>query len=107
MTKFIKPDDMDFADTIKSLNPYGINWSNVPDYLEKNSFLKFARVCSVDNTVLMIHFINCNQYVFGACHVDWVNNPKRLHAFHIEKKKIQKSKIIQALEDKKAIFSYF
>ena len=39
MTKLIDSNDLDFADTIKSLNPYAIDWSNVPDYLEKKEVM--------------------------------------------------------------------
>ena len=40
MTKLIDPNEIDFAATIKSLNPFAIDLSNVPDYLEKDSFIK-------------------------------------------------------------------
>ena len=61
----------EFADTIKALKPYSIDWSNVPDYFEKNSFIRFAEACSVEDTLHTVHFINWVECVFGAGHVDW------------------------------------
>ena len=110
MTKFIDADDMDFADSIKSLNPYAIDWSNVPDYLEKNSFIKFARACSVAETVHTLHFLNWPQYVFGACHVDWENCQYQCLEFYRELKStnsLQNQSFHQAYRDQKSIFSFF
>ena len=70
-TRFVDPKDLKFAAFIKSLDPYGIDWSNVPDYMDKKLFIEFARACSAKETVHTLHFINWVQYVFGSCHVDW------------------------------------
>ena len=45
-TKFIDPTDLHFASRIKDLNPFGIDWSNIPDYMEPKEFIKFAKACS-------------------------------------------------------------
>ena len=109
MTKLIDSNDLDFADTIKSLNPHAIDWSNVPDYLEKKSFIKFAQACSVDDTVHTLHFINWIDYVFGAFHVDWVNSREECMEFY---RKMKNAKIAsdndihEALKDEKSIFSF-
>ena len=57
-TNSVDPEDMEFAATIMNLNPYSIDWSNVPDFFEKKSFIRFARACSVDDTTHTMHFIN-------------------------------------------------
>ena len=86
-TKVIDSKDTDFAKYIKSLHPYGIDWSNIPDYLERKDFVKFARACSVEETVHTLHFMNWPQYVLGACHVDWAESQtKCLEMFHQHKK---------------------
>ena len=72
-TRFVDPNDLKFAAFIKSLEPYGIDWSNIPDYMSKNYFIKFARACSAEETVHTLHFLNWIQNVYGACHVDWCN----------------------------------
>ena len=106
MTKLIDPDDMDFADTIKSLNPYAIDWSNVPDYFEKISFIKFARACSVDETVHTLHFLNWPLYVFGASFIDWVNRREECLEFY---RKMKKKKIVfqKSFKDEKSINHFF
>ena len=70
-TVFLDPENMVFAERIKNLDPYGIDWSNIPDYMKKSSFIKFARACSTEKTLHQLHFINWCQYVYGSCHVDW------------------------------------
>ena len=110
MTKFVDTNDMDFADTVKSLNPYAIDWSNVPDYLEKNGFIKFAQACSVDKTVHTLHFLNWIQYVYGACHVDWENCQYECLEFYRELKSensLKNQLLHQAFRDQKSIFSFF
>ena len=109
MTKLIDPNEIDFAATIKSLNPFAIDLSNVPDYLEKESFIKFARACSVEDTVHTLHFMNWPQYVFGACHIDWVNCQDDCQKLYREMKRgdMEKERSWQALRsDKKSIFSF-
>ena len=55
--------DLALAKEIHDLNPYIIDWSNVPDYLEKDKFIKFARSCSTDHTIHFAIFINWTNYV--------------------------------------------
>ena len=73
-SKFIDPKDMEFARRIRELSPYGIDWSNIPDYWPKRDFIKFSRACSVEETIHQLHFLNWTSYVFGASHVDWASN---------------------------------
>ncbi|XP_066916134.1 uncharacterized protein [Clytia hemisphaerica] len=75
-SKYIDATDLQFASRIRNLNPYGIDWSNIPDYMEPKEFIKFAKACSVDDTIHYLHFINWIQFVFGACHTDWVDQQR-------------------------------
>ena len=110
MTKVIDPNDMEFAETIKSLNPHAIDWSNVPDYLEKNRFIKFARACSVGDTFHTLHFINWVQYVFGAFYIDWENCQEYLWILYREMKTVKMAmkelQIADYSKDEKSIFSF-
>ena len=56
-------DDLALAKEIHDLDPCIIDWSNVPDYLEKDKFIKFARSCSTDQTIHFAIFINWTTYV--------------------------------------------
>ena len=80
-TKRVDPNDMILADRIRGLNPYAIDWSNVPEYMRKNEFIRFARACSIDDTIHQLHFLNWVQSVFGACHVDWGSAQEKLLSF--------------------------
>ena len=80
-TKRVDPNDMLFAKKIRQLNPYAIDWSNVPEYMKKNEFIRFARACSVDDTIHQLHFLNWIQCVFGACHYDWGGAKEKLLSY--------------------------
>lgn len=56
-------EELAFAAWIREINPYMVNWSNVPDYLEKNAFIKFARTCSTEDTIHFVTFLNWVYYV--------------------------------------------
>ena len=57
-------EELTFAASIRDwIKPYMINWSNVPDYLEKNAFIKFARTCSTKDTIHFVTFLNWVYYV--------------------------------------------
>lgn len=97
-TKFIDPKEMSFAKRVKDLSPYGIDWSNVPDYMPKKDFIRFAEACSVQQTVHQLHFLNWTKYVFGACHVDWADNPSEcIHKYELFKSKMQPLKKIMGM----------
>ena len=101
-TKFIDPKDMEFARRIRELSPYGIDWSNIPDFWPKKYFIEFARACSVEETIHQIHFLNWVWYVFGACHIDWA--PKQDQCIRIyqqfqSESAIQKTKLKSLLRD--------
>ena len=76
-TKLIDPQDLEFAKRIRDLDPFGIDWSNIQEYMERKSFIKFARACSTEDTLHQAHFINWIQYVYGSCHVDWSNDQEQ------------------------------
>ena len=59
----VEMDNLALAKEINNLDPYVINWSNVPDYLEKDKFIKFARSCSTDQTIHVAIFLNWTNYV--------------------------------------------
>ena len=109
-TKYVDPTEIDFAHAIKALSPYAIDWSNVPDYLEQKSFIKFARACSVEDTVHTLHFLNWPQYVFGACHIDWVNCKEDCLEFYRTMKSgaVEKDRLLRhAFKDEKSMLSFF
>ena len=56
-------EELAFAAWIREINPYMVNWSNVPDYLEKNAYIKFSRTCSTEDTIHFVTFLNWVYYV--------------------------------------------
>ena len=56
-------DDALLVESIRELEPYFIEWSNVPDYLEKNLFIKLDRSMSTEHTIHCVTFINWVDYV--------------------------------------------
>ena len=73
-TIFLDPTDMFFAERIRNVNPYVIDWLNIPDYMNKTSLIKFARACPVEDTIDTLHFMNWTHYVHGSCHVRWADH---------------------------------
>jgi len=70
--------------------------------MEKNQFIKFARACSVEDTIHQLHFLNWIQYVFGACHVDWVYNQEKcvdMHRKYDESRKIAMAEVSHLFTD--------
>ena len=108
-TRFVDPNDLKFASFIKSLDPYGIDWSNLPDYMSKKYFIKFARACSAEETVHTLHFINWIQTVYGACHVDWCNKQAEcIKLYHNIKKQTEfVAKMAKAIENPANSWSQF
>ena len=76
--KSITTEDLDIASMIKELNPYLIDWSNLPDYWNRFDFLEFAEKCSGVETVHHFHTVNWVQKTFGALYYDFINNRKTL-----------------------------
>jgi len=70
-TKFIDPEDVSFAVEIQSLESHAIDWSNIPDYMESRKFIRFAALCSAEDTSHHVYFENWTHYIFGAAHVDY------------------------------------
>merc|ERR1719361_2599197 len=84
--KDILPNDNTFASTIKAKDPCGIEWSNIPDYMEKKKFIDLAQKCSGKKTV---HFIDCMNWpkkVFGACWFDYMKDKSFLKKSYYEMK---------------------
>ena len=76
--KTINTNDKAIASEIKELNPYLIDWSNLPDYWHRFDFLDFAENCSGAETVHHFHTINWVQKTFGALYYDFIKNRKAL-----------------------------
>ena len=56
----------DLVKKIKSLNPYTVDWSNVPDYLHREEFLAIAKEVSGEDTVHYMHSMNWGTRVLGT-----------------------------------------
>ena len=52
----VAPTDNKFAQKVKALNPYTIDWSNLPDYMERLDFFNFAKKCSTKG-ILCIYIL--------------------------------------------------
>ena len=68
----ISADSKEVLKKIKSLNPAGIEWSNLPDYFNIPDFFSTARQCSVEGTKHSFHLMNWVNKVYGANLVDYV-----------------------------------
>ena len=103
--KCVDPRDMLLAERIKGLNPYAIDWSNVPEYMKKDEFITFAKACSVEDTIHQLHFLNWVQCVFGACHVDWRYDKGKLLSFFKEcRKQYKQNNILKKLDCQSGFF---
>ena len=71
--KSIDINDTKCASEIKELNPYMIDWNNVPDYWHRHDFIDFAEKCSGPETVHHFHTMNWVQKVYGASFLDYIN----------------------------------
>lgn len=69
--KDISADDDAFAAMIKAKNPCAIEWSNLPDFIGKEKFIRFARLCSGDKTAHSIDSTKWRQHVFGTSWYDY------------------------------------
>ena len=54
----ISADNKQVLRKIKSLNPAGIEWSNLPDYFNISDFFSTASQCSVKGTKHSFHLMN-------------------------------------------------
>jgi len=69
--KEVQTKDDRFAEEIRRLNPARIDWSNLPDYMDRHNFQKFAKKCSSPETVHTFHTMNWVRKVFGAQCIDY------------------------------------
>ena len=76
--KKVKADEVHFARKVRDLEPLGIDWSNLPDYIERSKFLEFAKKCSnqKDATLHHLHSTEWTRHVFGARPADfrWIHD---------------------------------
>ena len=63
---------------IKDLNPFQIDWSNIPDYFSNKDFVKMAKLCSSHDTTHTAHFMNWNQKVFGTHIYDYKDSKQKV-----------------------------
>ena len=63
--------DTSTSDFIASLEPFQIDWSNIPDYIHQKDFMLLAQRCSVAETAHTAHFMNWVQLVFGSHLLDF------------------------------------
>ena len=64
--KILDVEDTAFAKQLRELNPFGIEWSNLPDFMNRLQFLEFAKMCSSPDTIHFFHSLNWTDHVFGA-----------------------------------------
>jgi len=57
------PGSSSIIQSIRSLEPYTISWSNVPDYIHPAAFHKLARAVSAPSDT--VHFMH--RYAVAAC----------------------------------------
>ena len=67
----VQTKDDRFAEEVRRLNPARIDWSNIPDYMDRHDFQMFAKKCSGPKTVHTFHTMNWIQKVFGAQYLDY------------------------------------
>merc|ERR1711894_730241 len=72
--KDISLDNSSFAADIKQLNLYGIEWCNIPDYLESRKFVKFAKACSGEDTIHTLDVMNWQYRIFGVSWTDYISD---------------------------------
>ena len=80
--KSVKLDDAKFAQMIGQLNPYLIDWSNIPDYLPRLDFIDYAMKCSGPDTVHNFHTMNWVYYVFGSVYLDFMGRRELLESIY-------------------------
>ena len=87
--KKISHTDKSFILSIQQKDAYNIDWSNLPDYFNNESFLKMARACSTPKTVHSCHFLNWPQKIFGSSIIDYDDKETVLKNIKIGKKTIK------------------
>jgi len=89
--KEIKQEDVQFAREIKELKPYLIDWSNIPDYLDRYWFHSFAQKCSGPDTAHYFHTVNWPHRVFGAVYLDYDGERRMLENIYKTCRKSKKA----------------
>jgi hypothetical protein len=96
--KNVEMHDLAFAHSIRELQPYGINWSNIPEYMDRKEFINFARACSTPDTVHIVHFCHWWERVYGSVHVDYAKDRGCLEDIVKEFKSVKQSKAVGRLK---------
>ena len=66
MSVSLHQEDKETIEFIKSLKPFQIDWSNIPDYMNNKDFVKMAKLCGEPDTTHTAHFMNWVQKVKGT-----------------------------------------
>ena len=86
--KQVATDDSKFAKEVRSLDPYFIDWSNIPDYYSRLDFIELARKCSGPDTLHHFHTMNWVYKVFGASFYDFVDRREVIESIYKKHKKV-------------------
>ena len=90
--KKVDPKDSEFAASIEELEPSVIDWSNLPDYWNRNGFTNFARQCSSAKTSHRFHTMNWMRRVYGASYYDFKDKRRMLEKkYSAYRKQVQTS----------------
>ena len=88
----ISVDDFAFAAEVKAINPYRIEWCNIPDWMVKSKFIRFARACSGQETVHTLESMIWGQRVFGSSWFDFFFDKQFLQKAYFEIKPTMEKK---------------
>jgi len=67
----LQRDKSDIQTFIKNKHPEKVDWSNIPDYMDPNEFLKVVQECTGKDTIHRAHFMNWHKKVFGINLLDY------------------------------------
>ena len=74
---FISIENSTLLNKIQTLNPYIIDWSNIPDYLYKEEFFNLAEKMGGKETIHFMHLMNWLDQVNGAFIMDYPDDGKK------------------------------
>ncbi|XP_057301462.1 uncharacterized protein LOC130635946 [Hydractinia symbiolongicarpus] len=77
-------DNKKIIEEICLLQPHRIDWSNLADYMNKETFFRLAEACGAEKTIHLMHFMNWRRFIYGTDIYDY-KNPFEVHT---EQKKI-------------------
>ena len=63
---FVSRENSELNKKIRKMNPYTIDWSNIPDYLLKEDFLAIAKGYLISESSFLTPL--CSSFMSRACH---------------------------------------